>query len=65
MFVDLLLKEAGLSKQKLADNLGITVKAVYKWKDLPPKYAVAYLEQYIENRELKQGKEWMKRWLGE
>lgn len=58
------LRQAGLSKKQLAFNLGISQNAVSKWKDSPPKYALAYLEQYIENRELKQGKDWLKRYLG-
>lgn len=63
MLLELKLKEAGLSKVKLAYNLGISIKTIYSW-DVPPKYATAYLEQYIENRELKQSREWMKRFLG-
>jgi len=57
------LKAAGMTKSQLADNLGISANAVSKWKDVAPKYVYAYLEQYIENRELKQGKAWLKKWL--
>lgn len=58
------LKQAGLSQARLADNLGISQNAVSKWQGNPPKYAIAYLEQYIENRELKQGKAWLRRFMG-
>ena len=64
MILETLLKDACLTKTELADRLGISLKTVYAWKlHNVPKYAIVYLEQYIENRELKQGKEWMKRWL--
>ena len=53
-----------MRKSQLAKNLGITTSAISKWDDVAPKYVYAYLEQYIENRELKQGKEWLKRYLG-
>ena len=57
------LKAAGLTKVQLAKNLGITTSAVSKWRDVAPKYVYAYLEQYIQNRELKNGRVWMKRFL--
>ena len=53
--LDIQLKTAGLTKVKLAINLGISQNAISKWQGDPPQYARAYLEQYIENRELKQG----------
>jgi len=62
--LDIQLKQAGLTQAKLAKNLGISQNAVSKWQGNPPQYATAYLEQYIENRELKQGKAWMRRYLG-
>ena len=43
-----LLKRAGITKSELARRLGLTANAVSRWKDDPPKYAVAYLEQMIE-----------------
>ena len=57
------LRAAGLTKVQLAKNLGITTSAISKWNDVAPKYVYAYLEQYIENRELKNGKAWLKKWL--
>lgn len=58
------LEQAELSKQMFAHNLGLNIKTVYSWKDNPPKYALAFLEQYTLNREHKQGRAWMRRYLG-
>ena len=52
-----------MKKVQLAKNLGITTSAISKWNDVAPKYVYAYLEQYIENRELRNGKAWLKKWL--
>ena len=43
-----LLKRAGITKSELGRKLGLTANGVSKWKDSPPKYAVAYLELLIE-----------------
>ncbi len=43
-----LLERAGLTKAKLSRALGISARAVSKWGDNPPDYAVAYLELLIE-----------------
>jgi hypothetical protein len=43
-----LLGRAGLTKSELARRLGLTATGVCKWKDMPPKYAVAYLELLVE-----------------
>ena len=53
-----------MNQAQLARNLGISQNAVSKWQGNPPKYAEAYLEQYIMNRELKQGRAWMRLYLG-
>ena len=52
MFKDL-LEHAGLRKSDLARKLGITPDAISRWKDKPPKYAVAYLELLIEYNRLR------------
>lgn len=64
MILELKLKESELTRQQLADNLGVSLKTVYTWSASPPQYALAYLEQYIENRELKNGRGWMIKFLG-
>ena len=43
-----LLNRAGITKAELARRLGITEGGVHKWKDSPPRYAVAYLELLVE-----------------
>ena len=43
-----LLKRAGLTKAELARRLGLTANAISRWRNNPPRYAVAYLEQVIE-----------------
>lgn len=43
-----LLERAGLTRAELARRLGVTANAVSKWRDSPPKYAVAYLELLVE-----------------
>ena len=43
-----ILMRAGITKAELARRLGLTSNAVSKWKDNPPRYAVAYLELLIE-----------------
>lgn len=46
-FRDLLLR-AGITKAELARRLGLSPNTVSKWRDSPPRYAVAYLELLIE-----------------
>lgn len=46
-FADL-LKRAGLRKTDLALKLGLSTRTISSWRDSPPRYAVAYLELYIE-----------------
>lgn len=43
-----LLARAGITKAKLARDIGISARAVSAWGNCPPKYAVAYLELLIE-----------------
>mgnify|MGYP001606336853 CR=1 FL=1 len=48
-----LLKRAGLTKAELARRLGLTANAISRWRNNPPRYAVAYLEQMIEFNRIK------------
>lgn len=48
------LEDLGLTKQSLADELGIWPETVSRWGDIPPVYAVAYLELLCENRALRE-----------
>ena len=50
MTLDKRLKQLNMTKKDLADALGITPEAVYRWEDTP-KYADAYIGA-IERREL-------------
>ena len=43
-----LLDRAGIRKADLARRLGIKAASISKWKDDPPRYAVAYLELLID-----------------
>ena len=43
-----LLERAGLTKAELARRLGLGANTVGNWKEAPPRYAVAYLELWIE-----------------
>jgi transcriptional regulator with XRE-family HTH domain len=45
-----LLKEAGLSKRKLALILGVKPYTASRWKEDVPQYAVAYLRLRIALR---------------
>lgn len=44
-----LLAVAGLTKQDLANELGVWPETVSRWSEVPPPYAIAYLELLIEN----------------
>jgi len=46
-FKDTLIR-AGLSKSELARRLGISANAVSKWGEDVPRYALAYVELWIE-----------------
>ncbi len=48
-----LLARAGLTKAELARQLELSSRAVSKWKESPPGYAVAYLRVLIELNRLK------------
>ena len=58
-----LLNMAHLTKTELASKLGITPNGVSKWGDDPPRYAVAFLELYIENRDLRELRECLRKVL--
>lgn len=47
-----LLDEAGIRKVDLARLLGIAQWSVYRWKDKPPTYVIAYLNLLIHVRGL-------------
>lgn len=55
------MKEARLTRTQLAQYLGVKLGTISDWKDSPPKYAIAFLEQYIELREYRQLKVTLKR----
>jgi DNA-binding transcriptional regulator YiaG len=38
------LRSVGLDKIALASRLGLSVETVYKWRNNPPQYALAYVE---------------------
>jgi len=61
--MDDLLKEAKLTKTKLAEMLGLHLATVVGWKGDAPKYALLVLKQYIELREYRQLKIVLKRAL--
>ena len=44
------IESYGLSIEDLAASLGITRQAVYKWHKIP-RYARAYLNQYVRSRD--------------
>ena len=50
MFLEL-LKRSGLKKKQLADRLGVDPSTVTNWKDTAPQYAIAYLEEYVSDKE--------------
>jgi transcriptional regulator with XRE-family HTH domain len=52
-----LLKEAGLSKRKLALILGVAPYTVSRWKEDVPKYAIGYLKLRIAIRTALKGLE--------
>jgi DNA-binding transcriptional regulator YiaG len=37
------LRSVGLDKIALASRLGLSVETVYKWRNNPPQYALAYV----------------------
>lgn len=43
-----LLAKARMSKADLARRLGVTANTITNWKVMAPKYAIAYLEMFIE-----------------
>ena len=43
-----ILRRAGITKAELSRRLGLTENGVGKWRDSPPRYALAYLELLIE-----------------
>lgn len=47
------LEALELTKQSLADELGIWPETVSRWGENPPVYAIAYLELVCENQALK------------
>ena len=49
-----MLSEAKMTKTALAERLGLSRVAVSKWKDSPPRYAIAYLELVIKIKLLAQ-----------
>ena len=51
MILESILENAGLTKQELADNLGVSIKTVYSWSVIP-RYAIAYLELYASHTRL-------------
>ena len=46
------LKELGVKKVDLAEVLGLRVDTVYRWRDSPPRYVLAYLELFEKSRGL-------------
>jgi hypothetical protein len=48
------LKELGLTKSRLADELELSSEQVSRWKDEPPGYARAYLAQLRKNKLIQQ-----------
>jgi hypothetical protein len=47
------LEAAGLSKIGLANDLGLWPETVSRWGEVPPVYAIAYLELIVENGALR------------
>ena len=47
------LAALGLSKRRLAKDLGLSYRGVLKWGDEPPGYAVAYMGVVRELRDLR------------
>ena len=45
--------QAGITRKELAERLGVTTDAIYRWKGNPPKYAEVVLDLLIENRGLR------------
>lgn len=52
MFKDI-LQRAGITKAELSRRLGLNIRTVASWKNDPPRYAEAYLEQLIELNRLR------------
>lgn len=48
------LKEAGLTKSLLSQNLGLHPNTVTLWQDNPPKYARAYVDILIRYQRAKE-----------
>ena len=48
------LDAAGMTKIGLANDLGLWPETVSRWGDMPPVYAIAYLELLCENEALKE-----------
>jgi len=48
VILESLLLDAGLTKQQLADKLGVSIKTVYTWSTSPPQYVTVVLEQHIK-----------------
>ncbi len=46
------LKSTGYSKARVARELGISPEQVSRWREEPPCYAMAYLEQIEKNQEI-------------
>ncbi len=46
------LKSTGYSKAKVARELGVSPEQVSRWREEPPRYAMAYLEQIERNQEI-------------
>lgn len=46
------LESTGYSKAKVARELGVSPEQVSRWREKPPRYAMAYLEQIERNQEV-------------
>jgi hypothetical protein len=52
-----MLNLAGMTKQDLANEIGVWPESISRWGDYPPVYAVAYMELRCENVALRQSQE--------
>ena len=43
------LKMLGMKKSELARTLGVAPATISRWKDSPPRYVMAYLEEKKKN----------------